>query len=468
MKIKFKNIIFTGLVAGTLLSSCSKDFLDLPPYTSVPAETALLTEADALSALTGTYAGMRVFDLYGRTIPLMGDLWADNVKISTRNAGRYTEIYNLNFVENNQWFTGMWQNAYRVINRANNIIHSTPSGDEANINQYKGEAYAVRALLHFELVRFFARPYTDNPAGLGVPLVTTFDIEGKPSRATVEEVYTQVLSDLDEAYKLMSKAPNTGRFSKYSARALAARVNLHKGTPAANQLALNYAKEVIDNSGVDLVPMAGLEAYWGALGSHSFGNETLFEIVSDQIDNAGFDELPYFFGQTGYGDGLAHNAFYESYADTDVRKKLIIKGARVRAENPAYIINKYPDLVNYGTKKILRISEMYLTAAEAAYNLGNADAKTYLEALVTERDPSATVTETGSALLERIITERRKELAFEGDRVHTLNRLKRDITGRSPSSAATITYSNFRRVAPIPLTELDRNDNLEQNTGWQQ
>src|SRR5690606_41449913 len=102
------------------------------------------TAADARPALTGTYAGLRAFNLYRSTIPLPGELMADNVFISTRNAGRYLEVYNNQFVENNQWFTGMWQHAYRVINRANNIIDSTPEGDETKINQYKGEAYAIR------------------------------------------------------------------------------------------------------------------------------------------------------------------------------------------------------------------------------------------------------------------------------------------------------------------------------------
>jgi len=469
MKLRFKSILLVGIILGGLLSSCSKDFLDQPPYTSVPAEEALLTEADALSALTGSYAGLRVFDLYGRTIPLIGDLWADNVLISTRNAGRYTEIFNNNFVENNQWFTGLWQNAYRVINRANNIIHSTPTGSEANINQYKGEAYAIRALLYFELVRFFARPYTDNPAGPGVPLVLAFDIDAKPARATVEEVYTQILADLDQAYSLMTLAPSTGRFSKYAARALAAKVNLHKGTQASYQLAFDYAKDVIDNSGVDIVPASNLVSYWEATGSQSLGTETLLEIVSDQIDNAGFDELPYFFGQQGYGDGLSQKALYDLYTATDVRKELIIVGTRTRAENPAFIINKYPDLVNYGAKKILRISDVYLIASEAAYRLNQENvAKGFLSDLLAERDPAAEVTESGAALFERIILERRKELAFEGDRYHTLNRLKRDITGRVPSQATEIPYSDFRRVAPIPQAELDRNSNLEPNDGWRQ
>lgn len=467
MKINFRNILLVGATATMLLGACGKDFLDLPPYTSVPAEEALATEADMLSALTGSYAGMRVLHVYGRTVPLLGDLWADNVLISTRNAGRYTEFFNNNFVENNQWFTGFWQNAYRVINRTNNIIDATPEGDEEAINQYKGEAHAIRGLLYFELIRVFARPYTDDPSGLGVPLILTFDIDGEPTRATIEEVYDQILSDLDKGYSLMTTRENTGRLSKYATRAIAAKVNLHKGTPAAYQIALNHAQEVIEESGVNLVNASGLAAYWETVGSQSFGNETLFELVSDQIDNAGFDELPYFFNQRGYGDGLAQKALYDLYSDSDVRKELIVVGSRTNAEDPAYIINKYPDLVNYGTKKIVRLSDVYLIASEAAYKLGDeASATQYLSDLMAERDPEMVVTESGDALFERIIEERRKELAFEGDRIHTLNRLKRDITGRVPSQAVEIPYSDFRRVGPIPLAELDRNKNLVQNDGW--
>ncbi|WP_392470098.1 RagB/SusD family nutrient uptake outer membrane protein [Sphingobacterium cellulitidis] len=307
MKLNIKSSLLIGFLCLTILGSCKKEFLNLPPYTAVDEKEALLTDTDLLSAVTGTYAGMRVFDLYGRSIPLMGDLWADNVTLSTRNAGRYTEIFNLNFVINNQWYTGIWTNAYRVINRANNIIHSTPTGNEVNINQYKGEAYAIRALMYFELVRFFARPYTDNPNGMGAPLVLKFDIEGMPARNTVDEVYKQVLADLGQAYTLITTGTNTSRFTKYAVRALEARVNLHKGNNAAYQLALNEAKEVIDNSKVTLVPTSGLGAYWNATGSNTLRTETLFELVSDQIDNAGFDELAYFFGQQGYGDGLAIN-----------------------------------------------------------------------------------------------------------------------------------------------------------------
>lgn len=469
MKRNFKYIVYTGLIFGSLLASCSKDFLDNPPATSVNANEALATDADMLTALNGTYAGMRNSNLYGRTLPLLGDLQADNVFISTRNSGRYTGHNLNNFVVNNADVLGIWENAYRVILRANNIINAKPTVTaQANVDQYQGEAYAIRALMYFELVKTFARPYTDNPAGLGVPIVLEYNISNKPGRATVEENYAQILSDLDKAYTLMTLRPTTARLSKYAARALSAKVNLFKGTPASLQLAFDQSVEVINSSQTTLLTPNNFNSYWtSAIAQKSASvNETLFELVSDQIDNAGFDELAYFYGQQGYGDALATKTLYDSYSATDVRKSLIQVGTRVRAENPAYIVRKYPDLVNYGSKKILRLSEMYLIAAEAAYDLGRPlDATTYLQALVSQRDPAATVTEVGDLLFERIITERRKELAFEGDRFHTLNRLKRDITDRG-GSVKVIPYTDFRRVAPIPLSELDRNP-LVQNPGWQ-
>jgi len=465
--MKFKNIIYSGILVGTLFSSCSKEFLDNPPSTSIDANDAFKSDADVLTALTGTYAGLRVSTLYGRAIPLLGDLMADNVFVSTRNSGRYTGHNAYNYVVNNADVLGVWQNSYTVILRANNIINSNPTITvAANVNQYKGEAYALRALAYFELIQYFARPYTDDPNGPGVPIVTTFDIDKKPARATVAAVYDQITADLDKAFTLMTLKPTTARFSKYAALALSAKVNLFKGTPASLALAYSQSQSVIASSGTTLLTTAGFTAYWANTAAQ-VGNaqETLFEVVSDQIDNAGFDELAYFYDQLGYGDGLTSKAFYDTFSTTDVRKSLIQVGTRSRAENPAYIVRKYQDIAKFGTKKVLRLSEMYLISAEAAYGLGNvAGATTSLQTLVTQRDPAAPVVETGATLFERIITERRKELAFEGDRFPTLNRLKRDITGRT-GAVASVPYTNFRRVFPIPQAELDRNP-IQQNAGW--
>jgi hypothetical protein len=112
---------------------------------------------------------------------------------------------------------------------------------------------------------------------------------------------------------------------------------------------------------------------------------------------------------------------------------------------------------------------MYLIAAEASLPASETDARTYLNFLVTRRGIPA-YTSTGSQLFEDIINERRKELAFEGDRLMDLNRLKRDVVRNAnyPATARLIPYTNFRRVFPIPQVETDANTTIkaQQNPGY--
>ncbi|MGY0039641.1 RagB/SusD family nutrient uptake outer membrane protein [Pedobacter sp. NJ-S-72] len=118
---------------------------------------------------------------------------------------------------------------------------------------------------------------------------------------------------------------------------------------------------------------------------------------------------------------------------------------------------------------MIRVSDVYLIAAEAAKGASNEPlALTYLNKLVSERDPGLIYASAGSQLLDDIITERRKELAFEGDRLHTLNRLRRDIKRSNvfPTAAMNIPYTDFRRIGPIPQTETNNNPNISQNPGY--
>jgi hypothetical protein len=110
-----------------------------------------------------------------------------------------------------------------------------------------------------------------------------------------------------------------------------------------------------------------------------------------------------------------------------------------------------------------------MIAAEASLGTNETDARNYLNAVATRRDASFTgFTSTGAALLEDILTERRKELAFEGHRFHDLNRLKRTINRSAdyPASARTIPYPFNRRLLPIPQAEMDANPNMVQNPGY--
>jgi hypothetical protein len=462
MKRLNNKLILTGILVASFFSSCKDSFLELQPYTQVSNEAAVATEADLLVALRGTYAQLRSANLFGRTIPVIGDLGADNVFISSRNSGRYFAFDQYVITTASADYEGFWNNAYTAILRANNIINSTLP-ENANVNQLKGEAYAVRALLYFNLVRSFAKS-----EGEGVPLVLKYDPTLKPARNTVAEVYTQILADLDKAYTLQTVYNGSARFSKYAARALAAKVNFYKGDYAA---ALTFSKDVIDNSGFTLLTSDKVLAYWASPASNAatVKTETLFEVSADATLNAGTDELGYIYNQAGYGDLLVNEELYKLYTATDVRKGLVVVGSRAQAENPALIVNKYQNVAgDRDDKKVLRVSEVYLIAAESAARSNNeADALKYLNALTAQRDKAQVNASTGAQLIEDIILERRKELAFEGDRYFDLTRLKRDIVRVGGNyKLRNVPYSNNFRIGPIPQTERNANPNISQNPGY--
>lgn len=464
-----KKKVIVMLVAGLLsLESCKQSFLDLKPYDSLPTTDALKTEADLSTALNGMYSTLRNANLFGRTIPFIGDLSADNVYLSANNSGRYPQQYQLAITVQNADIQNTWTLAYTTILEANNIINAQVA-TSTNVTQYKGEALTIRALMYWELVKLFAKPYTVDPSSPGVPIVLTYDPTLRPARNSVKEVYTQITADLTAAFGQMAGTrPNSSYVTKYVAEALLAKVYLYQGDYTN---ALKAAQDVIANGGYKLTTAANLNAYWANPAPRTDKVETIFEVSADGVANVGFDALANMYNQAGYGDGLATTVLYNLYSATDARKGLITPGTRAGAS--VYIVNKYQNVTNNADKddiKVIRYADLLLIAAESAARTGNeATALTLLNQVAQNRDPSlAAYTLSGSDLINAIINERRKELAFEGDRFDDLNRLNLPLnrSDQYPASARTVPAGDFRRVNPIPQVELDANKQITQNTGY--
>ncbi len=465
--LKFNLLLIIVLLVT--FTSCKKSFIELNSPTSLTPDVALGTEADLLVALRGAYASLRGVDFYGRTLPVLGDLMADNAYQSTLNTNRYTFFNNysntIGATAADANAAGMWATAYTTILRANNIINSTVA-TTVNVSQYKGEAYAIRALCYFALVRHFAKPYAEDPAALGVPIITKYNPDLKPARNKVSEVYTLMIDDLNNAYTLMTKFTNSSQFSKYAAKGLQAKVYQNMGDKTNAKTA---ALDVINNSGFTALTAAAHAAYWTSITFRTDKVETLFEVSSDAVANLAFDELSYLYSQSGnYGDLLCSDALYALFAAADVRKALYATGTR--AGLPSVFVNKYPAISgDPSDTKVLRFSEMYLIAAESSLPTNEVDALNYVNLLTSKRGANPIVS-TGAALFEDIITERRKELAFEGDRFHDLQRLKRDIARSTnyPAAAQAIPYTVTRRLLPIPQVEIDANPAIkpQQNAGY--
>ena len=463
-RITIKNMIVTTVLFLSL-ASCEKSFLELKPPTSLTPEFALATEADLQVALRGAYAGLKSTALYGRSLMVLGDMMADNTYQSALNTNRYTNFNLYNYLVTDGDVAGLWNASYTVILRANNIINS-PIADNANIQQIKGEAYAIRALAYFNLVRYFGSPYTVDPSKLGVPIITTYQADLKPERAKIADVYTLINKDLTQAYTLMTKFTNSSQFSKYSAKALQAKVYLAMGDKTNAKTA---ALDVITNSGFTAISSAAHTGYWAGVAPRTDKVETLLEISFDAVANNAFDALSYIYLQSGnYGDMLCSSELYDLFETADIRKSLYATG--IRGGLASVFVNKYSSFTgDHSDTKVIRMSEMYLIAAEASYPSNTADALKYVNEVTSRRGATA-IASSGSALLEAIITERRKELAFEGERYLDMQRLQRNIVRSKnyPAAALSIDFTNYRRIMPIPQGELDANPSIksQQNPGW--
>lgn len=484
------NKIIISIAAILIFTGCKKEFFNQEPYNSLPLNEAIKSEADLNTAANGMYSSLRSVNLYGRTLIVKGDLMADDVYLKPTNSGRYLWARDYNQTAANGDMEGAWNSAYSAIKNANTVINADlPSS--TIVDELKGEAYAVRGLMHFELVKHFAKPYTVDPGALGVPIVTSFNQNAMPARNTLQEVYTQIIADLNQAFTLMTRnagesfkiistnytrVKNSSHMSKYTAKALLARVYQHMGNwEGAREAAL----DVINNSGFSLVEPGSFAAYWKSPAFRTDRVETLFEVSTDIAGNLGTNSLSAFYDAFGggYGDVWVTTEHFEQYSATDVRTQVIGVSTTLSPGNTVYTIYKYQNNTNAVDKddtKVIRFADVVLILAEAYANLGDdANARLWLNVLAQKRDPAFTgYVSSGDELKADILQERRKEFAFEGMRFFDLTRLNLPIPNHTISQFPTVLLpidaNENRRVNAIPQSEIDANPNIrnQQNEGY--
>ena len=454
--------------AAIVLSSCSKSFVNKQPPASLSPTDALDSAPILQNALYGVYAELRTTDQYGRDWPVIGDLMADNTFLESRNSGRYIVQYAYSVPITDGVTLSEWQDTYNGILDANQVIDAPAK----HADDIKAQAYALRALMYFKLVNIWGRPYTADTSAPGVPLVLHYDVTALPGRSSVGTVYNQIVSDLKIAFQSAPDYSNSVTLSKYAIEGLLARVYLYMGDYPD---ALAAAQDVIQSGPFTLVPYNAFLSFWANPGIHTDAVEVMFEEDEDAINNNGFDDLGGIF-INGYQDIYCTQDLASLYSATDIRAGLLIAG-QTKGGTAAFLINKYPNAqqTDRDNPKVIRLAEVYLIAAESENRLkDDVDAQTYVNAVATLRDPSfAGYTDITAALLTDITQERRKELAFEGDRLFDLNRLGMDINrgvdgGASVGTGLSIPYLDDRRVAPIPQGEILRNPTIatQQNPGY--
>lgn len=491
-------------ILAASLSSCVNDWLDVAPSDGTDADAALTSSSDLDAARTGMYKALKgnssLVDYYGQQFFVYGDVHAgdDYQYNNIGGSNRASFYYDMNYQTASEFTssTSTWKSPYIVIGRANRIIAAAEGGAlsdaaeaKATIDQYAAEAKVLRALAHFDLVRIYGKPYTeDQGASLGVPLVTeVLESNAKPARSTVAEVYTQVVKDLTEAISSNALATETepGYVSVWGAKAILSRVYLNMGDYAN---ALSVAEDIIKNSGAALWTRDQYFKAWDA--STPNESEFLFRLnVAGSTDNNDLNGIGNLQQRDGYKEMVATKKFVDMLTSDpkDVRNDMFLP-AKAEKEVAVYGTNKVflnklrgqgGNLRNVTIVPIIRLSEVYLTAAECAFrNNDKTKAVEYLNDLVKNRTTTvASLATVDNITLDRILIERRKELIGEGQRYFDALRNNETITRYTSEAdkgwhktlskeAQSFNRDYFKAIAAIPQAEINANPNIKQNTGY--
>lgn len=471
-----KKFIYT-LAVGSLLAVSCENKLEIDPEQDLATDLAFANKENSFASLMGVYSLGQDYTVFGALPQVIADFQADNVNF-IGSFPTLQEIDNYDINSSNSTILPLWRDNFGVIAAANAVIKYVPEVEDESFNeaeraQYVAEAKFVRALVNFQMVNLFGQPYNlDNGASLGVPIVLE-PFEGEityPARSTVNEVHQQIFTDLQEALPALLSAGDfgdassvRGRATKGAARALMARLHLYRGE---YQQAADLSKELIDDGDYTLAP------------DHSFYDantpEDIFTIQNSATDNGATSSggwASYYNSAENNGRGDApFSADLIAAFEEEAGDKRFLLSRRDAADEPLFT-TKFPDAsTNSDNAPIIRITEMYLTRAEALAELDGINSES-LDLVNDLRDRAGlSLWDAGDfanadEFIEAILNERRKELCFEGHRRMDLLRKGKSLRTEGPGESISAP-GDPAVILPIPEAEREVNPNLEQNDGY--
>ncbi|MGM0566776.1 MAG: RagB/SusD family nutrient uptake outer membrane protein [Bacteroidota bacterium] len=475
-----KNIMkyFLPLAFVAVLFSACEDDLELTPYDALDENEALTTYNGLKLSVTGVYDAIQDDESYGQDYVQVNEILTDDITFDGSFTS-YREIADKDALTNNVEATGLWIRAYDGINLANKILFAMDNYEiddpayDRNKEKMRGEVLFIRGILHWQAVSFFAQPpgYTSDNSHPGVPIMTDAtmvpeDAEYNPERASVADVYAQIVDDLTTAAELLPENPedNPKRAVSGSAYGFLSKVYLLLGD---DQAAANAANEVL-TSGFYNLNTSPVDNF-----NLKNSPETVFEIQMTESDNLSNDNdaLANYWTAAERDEIHVPVDVINRYSDDDVRKTDFFDYREIEQEDGTidtlWYSMKWTDI--YENVPVLRLPEIMLNRAEALANLNGVDADAVdLVNQIRERsglddiDPA-----NAEELMEAIKHERKLELVHEGIRVNDLRRWRAEEIGNSnATNQFTVPWNADNMILPIPQREMDVNDNLSQNPGY--
>lgn len=451
MKTRF---LLLAIAAPVALAGCSS-VLDVKPTSAIPEATAITDPAGARAALNGAYTALQSSYYYGNSYVVFTELSSDN----GQHSGTYTSYADADANQlraDNSEVAGMWSALYDGINRANQILVKVPgitALDSTTRNEMMGEAYFLRALHYHNLVRLWG----------GVPLrlapAASVSEASQITRASVPDVYTQILADLAKARQLITSTKQTRQASLGAANALEARVRLYLQDWAGAE----SAAARVEGMSYSLAPV--FSDLFTPTGSNT--PEDIFRVT---FTPAQYNLVGYYYLTRSLGGRYEVSptssiiSAFDPASGGSIRSYKPV-GARavwtLAADGRRGYAGKYRTSVGDEDVHVIRLGEVILIRAEALARLNRlpeAVAEYNRLRLRAGLTADASIARTQADVLAAIARERRLELAFEGDRWPDLVR-----TGQA---AAAVGTTATQTLYPIPQREIDTAPGLVQNPGY--
>lgn len=480
-----KKIIYTMIIACTTLFASCDSWLEVKPYDQIAEGELQKSEEGYQKMLNGIYIDLNSDALYGQTLSVeMIEVMGGAYTIGTDNSvwGNYKDLssyqYNTEYWRNRLDQT--WNKAYALILNCNKILETIDGNKnlftDGSYYIIKGEALALRAMLHFDMLRLFGPVYSKDSDKKAIPYYTKQTNSPEPI-LTAQEVMEKITADYEDALNYLANDPvktegtmmsstedgssnflryRALRLNYYAVEALMARAYLYMGNKTE---AFKYATDVIKTADQNIFPFVDKNLVIGSPADPDriFSSEVLFALTNTSrgtIHKNFFDpsRLPNYVFRMD--DSMMSNLVYGGAATTGGYQDDYRYRACWMATGSNRYFYKYSDMVANGSIQntmipMVRLGEMFLIAAESQSGDLKAGVQ-YVNALRRNRGVANLTTLTPDLLKYEYI----RELYGEGQLFYLYKRLNSDII-TSATSSKNPKASDLIFVVPLPDTETE-------------
>lgn len=408
MKKRLFSIAIFSASLFTLTTSCSDDFVETE-FNEAIIQSDLKSSDEVQAFVRGIYSSMRSPNYYGADYLGYGEVRSDEM-FSNTAGGYFLNVQNYTMLSNDAYAGDTWNKIYETVAKANIVVNTNVSGfTDADFAEYlQGEAYGLRAVAFFDLLKLYGQQFSGGSVGIVLP--TKYDPKALMPRASVAETEAQIDADFTKALQMMEanagydQAAVKTDLSINALKGLMTRFYLYKKDYAKVRSLVN---DVVASGNYSVAPAALVNVFFSYQMNGAASN-SIFELAVGINSALATDSYGYLIGLQGYANIQLKEGVVDLYEANDARLKLITEDA-----GDYFVTGKYTHDNGADNIKMIRYEEVLLAGVEAELNGGSsAKALEYYNDIVTNRGLAAAT----SVTMEDLKLERLKELLGEGQR----------------------------------------------------